>query len=757
MGTYRLLTFLSLLVACSGAPSPANTSVSTSAPAPAVADADDEVPAPAPVASSDRTAPSAPQRVHYALSEHLERAERWHGNTRVLALGTPAGAQHDLGGWRMQSRPVEVGGTRALGSVGRTMRLHVPKPRAAGSSVTLTFRGRTHRGGATRVHVNGESVDDVTLPRDEFGEATLEVPASAFVAGENELLLRSARSGSLPGVSGRVGVMLEELRIGPAFEADPPSAVTVTRGDEEVSGVIVPSGWTLAWTLHLPAHARLRGASDGGAHVTLRREDGARELEVSGAVDVDLEREADRVVRIEVAATSGDARLFGLAITEPTIAAREIARPRNVLLMLVDTLRADRLEPYRADTRVRTPGLSAFARTATTFVHAHSQENWTKPSVATLLTSLMPWEHTATQDGSVLPRSVRMLPEVLKEHGFRTGAFICNGFVSDRFGFDQGWDTYRNYIREGRRSKAEFVAADTLAWLDGHAREHADEPFFLYVHTIDPHVPYRPPNRFSAMYGAGDYRGPIQPGRTAQILEDIKVGRMRASPADRTFLEALYDGEISYHDVHFRAILDGLESRGLTEDTMVIVTSDHGEEFWDHGSVGHGHSVYEELLHVPLFVRLPGEAPRRIETPVGLVDVMPTILEALGLAGPEEMSGRSALPALRGEPGDVPEGTVSGFMENWRTFTMGRWKLIQRPGNRSAVYDLREDPSETNDVADARPLTLRWLRAEMGLALARSQPETRTGSGGRRPRHAPESTTIDPETEAQLRALGYLQ
>ncbi len=149
-----------------------------------------------------------------------------------------------------------------------------------------------------------------------------------------------------------------------------------------------------------------------------------------------------------------------------------------------------------------------------------------------------------------------------------------------------------------------------------------------------------------------------------------------------------------------------------------------------------------------MFVRIPGEAPRRVTTPVGLVDVMPTILEALELPIPPELSGRSFLPSLRGHR--ERRGTVSGFMENWRTFAVGRYKLIERPGNRSAVYDLLEDPAETQDIADQRPLLRRALRGWMGMRLAETRSEAPT-----RRRAAP-SRPIDSETAAQLRALGYI-
>ena len=456
------------------------------------------------------------------------------------------------------------------------------------------------------------------------------------------------------------------------------------------------------------------------------------------------------MVRLELRAEDA-ATLGPVSVEVPERPSRELERPTNLLVVLVDTLRADKLGPYDPETRVRTPGLDAFVRDATTFARAHSQENWTKPSVATLLSGLMPWEHTATQHESVVPAAITMLPELLKAHGFQTGSFIANGYVSDRFGFDQGWDSYRNYIREGRRTHAEHVAGDVLAWLD---RRDTERPFFLYVHTIDPHVPYRPPDDDLALYGDPDYRGVVDFSRDRTLLENIKQGSIRLNARDREHLEALYDGEITYHDRHFRSILDGLERRGVADSTMVVITSDHGEELFDHGSVGHGHSVYEELLHVPLFVKLPGETPRRVERSVGLVDVLPTILEAFGLPIPEDLSGRSFLSELRGTGRGLERGTVSAFMDHWRTLNVGRWKLVERPGRAPALYDLARDPDETDDLAEQRPIARRWLRGLLGIRLAESAEEPTTERRRRR-RPRPERTVIDDETAAQLRALGY--
>jgi len=464
---------------------------------------------------------------------------------------------------------------------------------------------------------------------------------------------------------------------------------------------------------------------------------------------VDLASLAGQVVRFDLVAT-GPVTLTsaGLYVPAPERVAQRPPAPKNVLVYLIDTLRADRLRPYAPDTTVRTPGFDAYARQASLFVSGHAQENWTKPSVATLLSGLFPWQHGATTGDAVVPNSVHLLSEGLHDQGFFTGAFICNGYVSGMFGFRRGWSTWRNYIKEGRRTQARFVAADVLEWLD---HRPAEQPFFLYVHTIDPHVPYLPPDDLLHTYDADPYDGPVNFNRDRELLEKVKVGRVTLNDRDRRHLEALYDAEITYHDVHMAAILDGLERRGVADDTLVIVTADHGEEFYDHGSVGHGHTLYEELLHVPLVMRWPGleGGPRRIDTPAGLVDVLPTIYDVLGQPRPEGLPGQSLVPLLRGDLPHAPPVEVSGFLEGWRAALSGHHKLIQRAASNLALYDLEADPGEQHDLAADRPLTVRWLRGMLGLMLHGEDARARDAA-------APEHTRIDAETEAQLRALGYV-
>ncbi|MBX3276206.1 MAG: sulfatase [Sandaracinaceae bacterium] len=701
--------------------------------------------------------PGAPVRVFFDLARHLARAERWHGDARVIDLGDPSGHQHTLGGWRTRTGETALvdGASVALLT---NVTGHLVIPLEAPDRCRVTMRARGVADGRASVYLDDETVGHVALPTDgSFSTVHVDLPPERCTPGEHDLRLRVARTGALAGRP-RVGLAIDWLRVGPAD--DPPQGPPALGGPDRL---VIPAGWTLAYPFEVPASARLRAAVRGPLALSIERDGRAIEpLERgaadarggAGVLDLDLGRFAGEVVRLRLRAAGGEVSLEAPAVVVPAPAAiRPPRRVRHALVYLTDTLRADRLRVYAPRTRVETPGLSAWARRATAFLAGHTQENWTKPSCATLLSGLYPWEHQATTEDAVVPDGVELLSERLRAEGLHTGAFVANGFVSDRFGFRQGWGLFRNYVREGRRNQARFVAADVLEWLDARP---TDRGFFLYVHTIDPHVPYSPPREDLERYDAEPYEGPVDFGRDRALLESVKSGALRLNARDRVRLEALYDGEISYHDRHFASVMEGLERRGLADDTIVVFTADHGEEFWDHGSVGHGHSVFEELIRVPLIVRWPGvtdaggpDGAARIDAPVGLVDVMPTILDALGLPIPDTLSGRSLAPMLRGALEDAPPLALAGFMDGWRAIVVGRLKLVQRTPARWMLYDLAADPGETTDLAATRPLAVRYLRGLLGLGLAAAErpPADRTFEAAR--------TAIDAETRAQLEALGY--
>ncbi|NOY93277.1 MAG: sulfatase [Deltaproteobacteria bacterium] len=720
---------------------PPRSETSSPVPASSVAEASQ------PAAEIPPTPTPAPEQIAYDLMSHLERAQLSDAAGELWNFDGARDGALTLGGFRTRLRSAQVDGVRVALSSGRRATLLLPWDGRGEPRVEISVRA--FRGGPTVFRL-GELELTAQLPTDGRYVTVVLEAGENLRPGLNTLTITTRRSGRWQGQ--RAGFAIDWLRVG----AGPRGEVPRLRD----ARLELPAGSSTRWVLRCPVRSRLALRTPAGSSVraSLKTEDGApRVLPLSpgpeGALTADLACAGDLVeltLSAEQPATLSEARVMVPRQGEEAAAPPPL---KNVLVYLIDTLRADHLRAYAPETRVETPGLTRFLRGASVFSEAHAQENWTKPSVATLLSSLFPWQHTATEGDSVVPRSVRLLPEMLHARGFRTAAFIANGYVSDRFGFGRGWDDYRNYIREGRRTKAQYVAHDVLSWLDAHA---ADGRFFLYVHTIDPHVPYRPPASFLERYGDASYRGPVDFRHDSTLLEHVKTGAVSFGAADRRQLEALYDAEISYHDVYFDRIMDGLARRGLADDTLVVVTADHGEEFWDHGSVGHGHSLYEELLHVPLFVRWPGlGSPRRVPGPAGLVDVVPTIFEALGEQTPPGLSGRSLGARLRGLSPDAPGVVLSGFFNNQRAAVVDGLKVTFRRADRIALFDLTQDPGETHDISRERPMALIYALSALGRGLAESAASRSTG---RRQRATPsaEHTQIDPEMAAQLRALGYV-
>lgn len=745
------LALVGAVVACSSSPDPVPPP-STTVPPVVVADS------PTPPEPSE---PEGASRVRYDLAAHLARAELRQGSTLVVDFGTPGAAKYTLGGWRTRvGDDVTEGDVTASAIENVTGFLLAPSDRDG--PATLRLHARAVSDGRLTLYIDQQTIGLARLPTDgTYATIDVALTPERFHRGENMVQLRVPSTGAVPGV-GSAGILVDWMRIGDADDPHatdaPPSPSALLAGEGTARSLVIPDGWSLGYAMEVPEGARLRGRLRGtGSLDVIAVRDGAPESRIGSVtaadggaeVDLSLASVANEIVRLDLRATGGTPRFSTPAIvTLDGAPSRPRPHLRNVIVYLTDTLRADKLRPYRPTTRVRTPSLDAWVEHASVMLRGHSQENWTKPSVTTLLSGLFPWEHHATTEEAIVPAAVDLASERFLRDGFHTGAFIANGFCSDRFGFRQGWSTFRNYIREGLRSQSEFVAHDVLDWLD---QRPADDPFFLYVHTIDPHVPYLPPAEQLAIYDPEPYEGIVDFNEDRELLERVKSGSITLNERDRAHLEALYDGEISYHDTHFGSIMEGLERRGLDDETIVVFTADHGEEFFDHGSVGHGHSVYEELIHVPLIVRIPGvtDGAQRIDDVVGLVDVLPTIYEALGRPIPDDLSGESFLPLLLGEASDAPRASVTGFMEGWRALDVGRLKIIQRTERTTMLFDTVTDPGETHDLAAERPIAVRYARGLLGLTIAGVERPTR------RREIAAESIVIDPATQAQLEELGY--
>ena len=438
-------------------------------------------------------------------------------------------------------------------------------------------------------------------------------------------------------------------------------------------------------------------------------------------------------------------------------AARELPPPDlNVLLIVVDTLGARYLGCYTSGLD-DSPTIDRLAAEGVQFRHAYSVSSWTQPAVASLFTSQMPSEHGVRHIFDQLDPARRTLAERLKDRGLRTGGVISHFVIGDAFGYGQGFDTYNDEAVGNHRSVTSHTVTDlAMDRLD----QLADEPFFLFVHYFDPHWYFNHHPDFDQTSG---YDGELLPG--------MEIGALRAmrdelSAADIAYLEGLYREEIAYTDHHIGRLLDHLEQLGLADDTLVVLTADHGEEFMQHGWIGHTATLYQELIHVPLIMRLPARwEPRVVETPVSLLDIAPTILDLLGLdPTAAALAGRSLQPALAGENlaplpllAEVsyisPSGWPSGDGEIKRYYKTaiveGSLKLIHDlAADNREFYDLAADPGEQAD---------RWNPDDPAQrALLTRLHAWEVGHTGAWRQELREELEIDPEAARRLRALGYV-
>ena len=447
-------------------------------------------------------------------------------------------------------------------------------------------------------------------------------------------------------------------------------------------------------------------------------------------------------------------------LAAPKPGALSTATSPNIVLITLDTVRADRMG-FLGSKLGLTPNLDALARQSVVFTRAYAQVPLTAPSHATILTGTFPQFHQVSDFQAPLAQELPYAPAILREHGYRTAAFVGAMVLdpSSQFapGFDRGFDSYDAGFRARRPGEDRYhtterrggeVVAHALAWLNQHglnqdrlnqarlnqarlnqAGQHPKGPFFMWVHLYDAHHPYDPPQPYKSKYAA-----------------------------------APYDGEIAYVDSVVGKLLSQLRTRGLYDGAVIAVMADHGEALGEHGEDTHGIFLYDETIHVPLMIKLPGAASagKRIETRVGLVDVLPTILQAVGMPVPKEVQGESLLgmmtptptPAEAGEAIAATSVDRPAYAETdyphraygWsslRALRTGKYLYIDAP--RKELYEEPADPKAEHDLSAASTAVTSTLAGQLDAFRQRTSSH----------REAPKPVT-DPEAQQKLAALGYV-
>jgi arylsulfatase A-like enzyme len=415
----------------------------------------------------------------------------------------------------------------------------------------------------------------------------------------------------------------------------------------------------------------------------------------------------------------------------------------NVVLITIDTLRARNLGIYGYP-RDTSPHIDALGREGAVFLNAFSNTSWTIPSLASLFTSRHPTQHRTLEPRSKLPEELPYLPDLLRRHGFETATFIQSAYPLLTMGFARGFDLMQKL--------ANYKTPQILQWL----RKQGDHQFFLWVHYTEPHTPYTPNAPYDTLFVPESWEDHRDVARYWNRRECERAYDERPELARLRL--GFYDARIREADDHVGKIMAELKALGLADRTLVILSADHGEEFFEHRGCDHGQTFYDEVLHIPLLMRHPSVIPPgvRIAEQVRLIDIMPTILSALEIPFPPGTVGRSLIPLAHGEGGDRP--VLGGFLSNTEQAIVIRhhgMKYVSSPARTALrqrqrleteeLYDLERDPGErTNLVHTGHPRLEQFRR------------KAARWKGGPKPFVARE-VHFDEETTAKLRALGYLE
>ncbi|HKA89248.1 MAG TPA: sulfatase [Haliangiales bacterium] len=552
------------------------------------------------------------------------------------------------------------------------------------------------------IQVAGRPASTVELV-EGWQTAAVALPAGALKEGENDVQLAFGAKDARAAV--------EWIQIG--GEAPPPETPVVY--DPARRALRLLAGMALTYYVLVPAGARLVADTTCPVAVTATAADGTR---VAGKLDggvVDLAPLAGKAARLRLEATCPVARLTGaaLALAGPAPAVPKPARrPRHIVLWVMDSLRADRVRPWTPHARPDAPTFEALARTSTVFTAAYAQGNESRGSYASIWTSLYPAVHGMIEAGAHIEDRWVTLGEAMQAAGFYTAGVTANGYVAAYWGFGVGWDMYANHIHLERGLRGEDVLAAGLAALQ---RERA-RPVFLYLGTVDTHVSWRGKEPWLSRYDPRPYGGRFAVEATGADVDRIGAGKLGVSERDKERIIALYDSNVSYQDEMLRRLVDGL---GVdADDTMIVVTADHGDELFEDGRVGHGGSLRESLVHVPLLVHYPPLFPATtVDDAVEGVDLLPTLLDAAGFGAPEDAQGASLLPLAHGVGRGYARAAVSSQFEVAHAVRLGRWKLRVSSNGVPALFDLVDDPGERRDVAASRPVERRLLTDALSTFL----------------------------------------
>jgi arylsulfatase A-like enzyme len=639
-----------------------------------------------------KAASRGPERLAYSLIDNRLSAHLTRGNGLVLPAGSAAFAKYTRFAnvttgkakktWDLRQLD---GDTKVAVMNGKSASVFVPLTAAQAGRGIVRLRMKQPEEGTLSLRVN-DNKDINTKVSGGWSTVEVTVPDGQLKEGENALQFFVKNPGNAVAwiqIGGKTAV---------------PDDGSVTFYDPAQKAIVIPKQGQMSWFVMPPEKARLTAdITDGSCTVAVlaTSEDGATiEGKLTGLGSaVELGTMSGKAVRLDLEAQGCEkAALTNAALVIPgeAPAPKRGEAPKYVLFVIMDSLRADRVRAFNAKARPESPNFEKLAESSTLFMQHYVQGNESQVSHASMWTSMYLAKHRASAMKDKLPERYVTIDDVAKKAGKYVAGVSANGYIRPARGFGTSWDKFINHIESSLGLKGADVMEKGLSFIT----PKKDQPWFLYLGMIDTHVTWRAKQPWMDKYDGG-YKG-----RFADSFgDDGKEGFAKdLTDREKDHVRALYDSNVSYQDDLLGKLIAKLQEWGIYDQTMIVVTADHGDEQWEDGRVGHAGSQKETLIHVPLVIRYPAMFPAvKIDSGTEGIDITPTIADAVGVANDPEWQGQSLIPLANGQVA-YPLMATSSQYENFHGGRIGNWKIRVAGTGKPELYNLAKDGGERKDL-----------------------------------------------------------